>query len=85
MSTRVEVYQAIDGERIYQDSKPNHSWAQDNMTSVAAWILYMEEHLARAKRAVYELNETQALHEVRKVTALGVACMEHKGAPRRVA
>jgi hypothetical protein len=85
------VYKALDGERDYQDSR----WNADTTSSagqheVAAFILYMEEYLARARELVSTLadneaneNGESALDFVRKVTALGVACMEQNGAPRR--
>lgn len=74
---REEVYNLIEGERKYQDTK----WAEgrplsDAETPVAAWIIYMEHHITQARAGVYFLNEKNALEEIRKVTALGVACME---------
>jgi len=43
----------------------------------------MEEHLNRAKKAIYDLDETNALEQIRKATALGVACMEYNETPAR--
>lgn len=89
--TRDMVYEAIDGERDYQGSV----WNADTTSSggqheTAAFILYMEEYLARARELSATLaegatneNGEEALDFVRKVTALGVACMEQNGAPRR--
>ena len=81
---RTDVYKLIDGERGYQDTK----WAEgrplsDAETSVAAWIIYMERHIAQARAGVYFLNEKSALEEIRKVTTLGVACMENNETPAR--
>ena len=85
MTTREQVYKALDGERDYQESRWNAEYHE-----VAAFILYMEEYLARTRElastlADNEANENgeSALDFVRKVTALGVACMEQHGAPRR--
>jgi len=77
--SREEVYKLIDGERDYQDSK----WVSkerpypDAETSVAAWLIYIEFHLALAKSDIYLLAEGKALEQIRKITALGVACMEN--------
>lgn len=85
VSTREEVYKAIDGERDYQGKwdrdNPGHKDADE---AVAFWIICMEQYIQKAKVALTkELNTTQALHEIRKVAALGVACMEYNGAPQR--
>lgn len=82
---RKEVYNLIEEERRYQDTK----WAEgrplsDAETPVAAWIIYMERHIAQARAGIYFLNEISALEEIRKVTALGVACMEHNDTPPRI-
>lgn len=83
-STRTEVYEVIDGEREYQkhwDKEfPKYPDAQK---SIAHWIIYMRKYLAKAEEHVCNMDRDSALHEIRKVTALGVACMEHKGARRR--
>lgn len=74
---RSDVYDIIDTERNYQDNKPGHTKERDESLSVAEWIIYMNNHLSKAMDAVYDMNEEAALEEIRKVTALGVACMEH--------
>ena len=87
-TTREDVYKAIDGERSYQVKR----WGDDQETEINSFILYMEHHLTRAR----ELASTQvdgnnyfgatgktSLDCVRKVVALGVACMEKNGAPLR--
>ncbi len=88
MATRAEVYAAIDGEREYQDRR----WNADTTTSegkhsLEEWIVYMEDYLAEAKhilsRTAWQDGQSKALDAIRKVTALGVACMEQHGAPQR--
>lgn len=88
--SRKLVYEAIDGERDYQEkwdtaeSRGKHE--------VGAFILFMEEYLAQARRLESTLggggnapsDSEGSLDFVRKVTALGVSCMEQNGAPRRV-
>lgn len=84
-ASRSRVYKAIDGERDYQ-SKWDDVESQ-NKHSVEEYIMYMEDYLAEAKhllcRNASEEVRQEALHGMRKVTALGVACLEQHGAPRR--
>lgn len=85
---RQEVYNRIDTERQYQDLRwtPRRAanGVRDEEKPPAEWINYMEFHLNEAKRAVYELNDEEALAQVRKVAALGVRCLELHGCPERV-
>lgn len=86
---RAEVYAIIDGERAYQNKWDEQREAEgrpvrDRYVTVESWIFWMEDYLDRAKRAAtLHTDRTEALAVVRKVTALGVACMEHLGAPAR--
>ena len=81
---RSEVYKLIDGERDYQDNKrPCVGIKEDSDHSVGDWILFMEHLLDQAKLAHYDLDDDAALEIIRKVTAVGVACMEtHETRPR---
>lgn len=78
---RKRVYQAIDGEREYQDNRwgPEH----DEKESLGNFLLYIEKYLFRAKANFSCTNEISTLHEVRKIAALAVAAMERFGAPQR--
>lgn len=83
-ATREEVFAAINGERDYQDQKwvkPEHSH------SVTEYLVYMRDYIEEALHTLSrEDNSTaipKALHGVRKITTLGVACMEENGALRR--
>ena len=84
---RNEIYKRLDTERDYQDSRwdlrEKFNSPVDEEKSVAEWILYMEHHLNNAKHFVYSLDESNALAEIRKVTALGVRTMEIHGCPSR--
>lgn len=77
--SRIKVYETIDKEREYQGLKEG-----DNEHSVGDWLNFMDTYLHDAKRAFTTGGETGALDELRKVTALGVACMEQHGAPQRI-
>lgn len=74
---RRDVFDLVDGERNYQDSKSENSQEQDARTSVAACILYIHQHLTFADTRIYEMDDAAALSEIRKIAALCVACMEH--------
>jgi|WetSurMetagenome_2_1015567.scaffolds.fasta_scaffold58665_4 hypothetical protein len=79
---REKVYQAIDTEREYQQNKwPGHTHTLEE------YILYMYDYLDEAKHLVsrgsYEDCFSPTLEVIRKVTALGVACMEDNGAIER--
>lgn len=82
-STREEVYEAIDGERAYQDDKFIGGGRAANDRSLDEMILYMEQYLAEAKCLSTHEDEELAHHFVRKVVALGVGCMERHGARHR--
>jgi hypothetical protein len=80
---RALVYDAIDGEREYQDGKwggPGH----DAGHGVGSFIVFMDEYLRRAKEKLTTVvGDEAALHELRKVAALAVACFEQHGCPSR--
>jgi hypothetical protein len=75
-TARSEVFKDIDLERMYQDSRRN---ARSH--PIEAWILYMEYNLSEAKKLLFSERGAiiPALHIIRKVTTMGVACMEEHG------
>ncbi len=88
MSTREEVYTVLDGERAYQDN----IWNEDTTSTggkhtVTEWLVFMQDYLDEAKTYVSRNAEPkgskQASHVIRKITAMGVACMEQNGALER--
>lgn len=80
MIDRRDVYDVVDGERDYQDRK----WGASRGHEVGAWIAIMETLLDDARRAWSENSgDWPALDEMRKVVAVGVACMEQHGTVRR--
>ena len=89
---RQDVYEAINTEREFQDRK----WGsvQKHPHEVGGWILIMEQLLADARKAwasskadtdaLEEIRKVVApLEEIRKVVAVGVACGEQHGLPKR--
>lgn len=88
-ATRAEVYAAIDGERDYQDSVWNkNTTTTGGQHSVTEWILFMEDYLMQARQQVTRNAEPMAnlvaLETMRKITAMGVACMEQNGVSPRI-
>lgn len=88
MSNREEVYKAIDGEREYQSKVWNeNTTTTSGIHSVTEFILYMQDYLTEAQHVVTRNTEPHAsdsaLHIIRKVTAMGVACMEQNGVMSR--
>jgi len=85
---RIEIYNRIDGERNYQDAnwgtRREIEGTPDEEKPVAEWVNYIEYHLSKAKERIYHLDTEGALHELRKVTALGVRAMEIHGCPERI-
>lgn len=86
--TRADVYAAIDSERAYQDSLWNpETTPTEGVHHVASWLTYMRSYLDEAvnqvSRAADPGASEAALETIRKITGMGVACMEQHGAPRR--
>jgi hypothetical protein len=79
---RKDVYAFIDKERTYQDAK----WGtiQQHPHEVGSWLLIMDQLLADARQEwTRGPGDYGALDELRKVVAVGVACMEQHGAVQR--
>lgn len=88
MATRTEVYEAINTERTYQDSRWNaNTTSTEGKHSVTEFLVYMQDYVNEALHVVTRNGEpyasNAALDIVRKVAALGVVCMEQHGAPKR--
>lgn len=84
--TRENVYDVIDGERDYQDAQTGNAKRHEDqpVMTPGEMLLCMEECLQQARQAWYKPDGgAQCLPFIRKVTALGVQCMERHGAPRR--
>lgn len=78
---REKVYEALDGERAYQDNRPVAKGEQPTR-SLGELILLQDIYVAKAKAAYagkFPAAKIEALHAVRKVTALGVLIAELHG------
>jgi hypothetical protein len=79
---RPEIYQAIDEERGHQDRK----WGTIDQRphEVGAYLTLMRKLLTEAEFAwAGNRGDEGALDELRKVVAVGVACMEQHGMVKR--
>ena len=80
---RAKVFDAIGTERHYQEVK----WGrlEDHPQTVGAYLTLMRVHLSRAENAwAGSVGHESALDCIRKVLAIGVACGEQHGLPRRI-
>ncbi len=95
MTTRSEVYAAIDSERAYQDGLWGNTLSGDRPATelqpggtrttdeFSLYIIgYANDLLVQGSHFA---NEKVKLDIIRKITGLGVACMEQHGAPQRIA
>jgi len=89
---RIEVYQAIDTERAYQEKvwgdngerRTNPETNQNSQHAVGNWMTFMEYYLRQAQdRLTTEHGHQGALDSLRKVAGLCVACFEQHGVPSR--
>jgi len=87
-ATRQEVYEAIDSERDYQNSRWNeNTTTSKNKHSLEEWYTYMEDYIDEAQhvlsRTARQDADPIALDIMRKVIAMGVCALEEHGAPKR--
>ena len=80
--TRKDVFFAIEQERDHQDTQ----WGtlDEHPREVGSWLTIMRQLLNDAERAyMSQRGDIGALDELRKVVAVGVACMQQHGVPPR--
>jgi hypothetical protein len=83
MPYREDVLQAIEEERNYQEGLPADRRALVAKRT-AEYLTLLSHYVFRAQeRWSGRSGERAALHEVRKIAALAVACLEDNGCPRR--
>lgn len=85
---RTDVYRAIDTERDYQDSfvLPERQYYQTH--TLGEFVLMLNQYAAQAMQKWTHHSDAgddypESLHEVRKIAAIAVRCMEQHGAPPR--
>jgi len=85
---RAEVYEAIDSERDYQDTRWNsETTTSEGLHSFEEWIVYIENYLLEAKGVLSRMNKQEAdliaSDIFRKVAAMTVCALEQHGVDRR--
>jgi hypothetical protein len=83
-----EVYNRVDGELEYQDKRwvirREANGTPDESKPPSEWISYMQQHINDANKGVYNLDDEEALAQIRKVAALAIRCLEIHGCPERL-
>ena len=83
-----KVYKRVDGELDYQQLRwvvrRDANGTPDESKPPAEWISYMQQHINDANKAVYDLDDEEAMAQIRKVVALGVRALMIHGCPERV-
>ena len=87
MTTRKEVYAAIDSERDYQESLVDDRFEKPRITlNIAGELVLLREYLRRTEQE-YANNPghvpPKVLDGLRKVAAIAVRALEQNGAPHR--
>ena len=87
--TKMEIFNIIESERKYQDSKWGHTLSDDRpgdgSRSVDEFALYISGYAAVLVHAASTTGTPNSkLEVVRKIAALCVACMEQHGCPQRM-
>ena len=90
MVSREKVYEALDGERAYQDSCWNSSTTSSaGVHSPNDWLIFMHTYLLDAMHFTSMVGEPAAseyvMNNIRKIGGMCVAAMEQNGAPLRQA
>lgn len=82
-----KVYKRVDGELEYQELKwvvrRDANGTPDESKPPAEWVNYMQHHMNEANTAIYNLDDEEALAQIRKVVALGVRALMIHGCPER--
>lgn len=84
MIERSEIYKVIDGERDYQDIRWNaNTTTSGGVHSVTEFALFMDDYMAQMKHELSRNGNPKAidlaLDTLRKIVAMGIACMEQNG------
>src|SRR4051812_11953230 len=88
VTNRTDVYAAVDSERDYQDQfvLPERQYYQTH--TLGEFIVMLNSYARKAEDSWTHHKDKldgfpESLHEVRKIAALAVRCMEQHGAPKR--
>lgn len=85
MNDRKKVYEAIDGERVYQDGQVQvNNW--NHPKRVGEYLTILRILLTEAETRWYRESDaqpTKTLDSIRKIGGVAVACMEENGIVNR--
>jgi hypothetical protein len=86
---RSEVYEIIDRERFYQNKKWNEETTNSRgIHTEYEWLVFIQDYLTEAMHIASRNPEPQARLDtqeiIRKITAMGVCCMEQNGCSPRI-
>ena len=84
-SLRIEVFDAIENERAYQVKRWGNPDGTEREKDVASFLAYMQYYQNEAIKLVTKQGYTSvfARDAIRKIVALGVACLERHGVVER--
>lgn len=83
MTSREDVYRAIDTERDYQDKLPAYRTDKSEKTVGDYIVLIQAYSHALVEAWTYNPGNLDALEVMRKIAGIAVHCMEDHGAPQR--
>ena len=79
-NTRGEVFAVIDSERNYQDGL-DHTRTDGCAKGVGDYLSLIRTYLRQAEdKYAFNPGNVEALHSIRKIAGIAVACMEQHGA-----
>lgn len=85
-ASRARVYEVLNDERAYQDKQWGPVPSRGEHTP-AEWLVYIADYtreaMTQCSRGADPAAAEAALRTIRKITAMGVACMEQCGAYSR--
>lgn len=80
MTTRSNIFQAIDVERKYQDDL----WGpleQQNNRDLLCWMRCLKEEVLEANAEIRHQSPRNFHHELVQIAAVAIACLEQQGEP----
>jgi hypothetical protein len=83
MPTRDEVYAVVNSERDYQE-KLREVRSTNGHRTMGDYLVLLNHYIVEANQSyVKNRGPVMSIHEVRKIAAIAVKCMEEFGAPKR--
>lgn len=75
--SREKVFELIDDEREYQNSK----WHIDKQKeyTLSEWVTMMKKYVNEAENSIFDGDDEKARFAILKLSALGVASLEQMG------